>query len=116
MNPNFTDTGSDRRHGLPVEGVETLLDTPKLHTGKTPGVPRKRAHIAARDTEPLKRLVGHKSIYEYSYRQSSHNQQRRITTRCTCRRALSAGMSHRGHSPAAAERGRYADMSGHEGA
>src|SRR2546425_5893239 len=52
VNPNFTDTRSDRRHGLPVEGVETLLDTPKLHTGKTPGVPRKRAHIAARGTEP----------------------------------------------------------------
>src|SRR6266446_3330807 len=32
VNADFTDTGPDGRHGFPVQGIEPLLDTPKLNT------------------------------------------------------------------------------------
>jgi hypothetical protein len=59
--------------GFQSRGIQALLDTPKLNACQSPGVPWKGAHIATRGTEPLKRLIEHESIYEYSYEQSSQD-------------------------------------------
>ena len=59
VDPNLPDAGAYERHSLPVEWVQSLLDTPKLKAHQSPRVPRKGTNVAAGRTQPLKHLVGH---------------------------------------------------------
>jgi len=59
VDSDFADTGPYGRHRLPIQWVQALLDTSKLNAGQLLGVPRKRTHIVARGTKPLKRLIEH---------------------------------------------------------
>ncbi len=85
VNPDFPYTRSNGWHRLPIERVQTLLDTPELEACKSPGVPREGPNVAARGAEPLERLLGRDSIYEYRYTLSSPTGAGRITTRCSGR-------------------------------
>jgi len=59
VDPDLPDARSHNRHGLPVERVQSLLDTPKLKARQSARVPRERPYVASRRTKPLERLVRH---------------------------------------------------------
>jgi hypothetical protein len=73
VHADFAHPGPDTRHGLPVQGIQALLDASQLQACQSAGIPRKRAHIATRGAEPLQRFIRHGLIYEYWYESSSAN-------------------------------------------
>jgi hypothetical protein len=81
VNSNLASARPNDRHRLPLQRVQTLLNTPELNTRQSAGIPGEGSHIPAGSTEPLERLVGHHAIYEYSYVVSSSGWTSRMTTR-----------------------------------
>src|SRR2546422_10870460 len=67
VDPNLPHSRPDSYHVLPIQRFQTLLDSPKLEPGQPPGNSGKTSNVLARAAKPLKLLVGHDSIYKYSY-------------------------------------------------
>jgi len=71
VDPNLPDSRPDGWHVFRIQRLQALLDTAKLKPSQSPGSPGKSANVPARAAEPLEPLVGHGSIYKYSYVRSS---------------------------------------------
>jgi len=59
VDPDLPDARSNSRHRLPVQWVQSLLDTPKLKAGQSSRVSRESPNVAARRAQPLQHLIRH---------------------------------------------------------